>query len=212
VQATLERLRQERLRPLIPSILLTGNGTPQFFFNGGIYGGGGGSDLNHWSGRSDVAVQVVWQAENLGFGNKGRVRERDAQNQQAVIELFRIQDLVAAEVAQAHAQVESARKRLDDADLGLREAADTLQKSLDGLSQTRRSGELLILVVRPSEAVQALQGLAQGNADYYTALADYNRAQFRLYRALGQPAQCLPETVAPPGEIHAPKVDSSPYP
>ena len=63
----------------------------------------------------------------------------------------------------------------------------------------------MILVVRPSEAMLALQGLAQANADYYAALADYNRAQFRLYRALGQPAQCLPETVTPSGEMTVPK-------
>ena len=38
VLATLERLRQERLRPLIPSILITGNGTPDFLYQGGIIG------------------------------------------------------------------------------------------------------------------------------------------------------------------------------
>jgi hypothetical protein len=33
--------------------------------------------------------------------------------------------------------------------------------------------------------------LAQSYADYYTAVADANRAQFRLYRALGQPSGCV---------------------
>jgi hypothetical protein len=106
---------------------------------------------------------------------------------------------VAAEVARAFAEAESARERVGEADNGLREAADTLEKSLEGLGQTRRSGELLILVVRPSEAVQAVQALAQANTDFYAAVADFNRAQFRLYRALGQPAQELPAAVAPPG-------------
>jgi outer membrane protein TolC len=166
---------------------------------GGYFGGGINSDLRSFSARSDWDVQLVWELQNLGLGNRARERERQAEYQAALVEAFRVQDRVAAEVAQAHAQVESARQRLADADIGLREAADTLQKSLDGLSQTRRSGELLILVVRPSEAVLAIQGLAQANTDYYTALADYNRAQFRLYRALGQPAQCLPESISPAG-------------
>jgi hypothetical protein len=49
----------------------------------------------------------------------------------------------------------------------------------------------VLLVVRPQEAVAAVQSLGQANADFFTAVADYNRAQFRLYRALGHPAQCL---------------------
>ena len=114
---------------------------------------------------------------------------------------FRVQDRVAAEVAQAVAQVQSARERLGDAEVGFREALDSFAKNLEGLSQTRRAGEFLILVVRPQEVVAAVQALGQANADYYGAVADYNRAQFRLYRALGQPAQCLaglvPEPPAP---------------
>jgi hypothetical protein len=37
-------------------------------------------------------------------------------------------------------------------------------------------------------AVQAVQSLGQAYLDYFGAVADANRAQFRLYRALGQPA------------------------
>ena len=36
---------------------------------------------------------------------------------------------------------------------------------------------------------KAIQALAQAYNDYYGAVGDYNRAQFRLYRALGNPAQ-----------------------
>jgi hypothetical protein len=51
--------------------------------------------------------------------------------------------------------------------------------------------------------VASLQGLAQAYADYYGAIADYDRAQFRLYHALGHPAQAdanhqLTATPAPP--------------
>jgi outer membrane protein TolC len=191
VQATLERLRQERMRPLIPSILLTGNGTPQFFFNGGAYATGRGANLNQWAGRSDVAVQVVWQAENLGLGNRGRIRERDAQNLQAVLELFRVQDNVAAEVAQAHAQLEAAAVRVEEAARGLDRALASYSGNVRGLSETTRFGDILQLVVRPQEAVAALQQLQGAYANYFLTVGDYNRAQFRLYRALGYPAQVL---------------------
>jgi hypothetical protein len=33
--------------------------------------------------------------------------------------------------------------------------------------------------------------LQQAYADYYLSINDYNRAQFQLYRALGNPAQAL---------------------
>jgi hypothetical protein len=57
-------------------------------------------------------------------------------------------------------------------------------------------GNVILPVIRPQEAVAAVQALAQAYNDYYGAVADYDRAQFRLYRALGQPAQAL--TCPPP--------------
>jgi uncharacterized protein (TIGR03000 family) len=46
-------------------------------------------------------------------------------------------------------------------------------------------------VVRPQEVVAAIQMLQQAYLGYFTAVADYNRAQFQVYRALGNPAQAL---------------------
>src|SRR5207245_2081286 len=132
-----------------------------------------------------------WELRNLGFGNRALVNERQADNRLALLELFRTQDRVAAEVAEAHAQVLSAAERLADAEGGLRDAADSAQKNFEGVGQTRRAGELNVLVIRPQEVVAAVQALAQAYGDYYGAAADYNRAQFRLYRALGQPAQAI---------------------
>jgi hypothetical protein len=53
-------------------------------------------------------------------------------------------------------------------------------------------------VVRPQEVVAAVQALGQANADFHAAVADFNRAQFRLYRALGHPPAAL-EAVVPDG-------------
>ena len=111
VQATLTRLRQERMRPLIPSLVLQSNATPTGFLGAGVFGTGS-SSLNSWSGRSDWDAEVVWQFKNLGFGNRGLVTQRRGEQRQALVELFRIQDLVAAEVTQAHAQVEAAAVRV----------------------------------------------------------------------------------------------------
>jgi outer membrane protein TolC len=190
VQATLQKMREERLRPLIPSVLLRGSSTPVTgTLAGGVYGGGPNSDMSNFSARSDFDVQVLWEFQNLLCGNRAKVRERRAENQVAVLELFRLQDRVAAEVAQAHAQVVSANSRAVDAEKGLKDALESMEKNFEGLSQTKRpGGDVLILVIRPAEVVAAVQALAQAYTDYYSAVADANRAQFRLYRALGHPA------------------------
>jgi outer membrane protein TolC len=190
VQATLVRLRQERMRPLIPSLVLSPNATPDGFLGTGVYGVGR-NGLNHWSGRSDWEAGVVWEFKNLGFGNRGLVTQRRGEQWQALVELFRIQDQVAADVAQAHAQVGAAAVRVGRAEAGLKAALASYQGNLKGLSQTVRVGELLQLVNRPQEVVAALQQLQQAYLNYYTSTNDYNRAQFRLFRALGYAAQTL---------------------
>lgn len=198
VQAALARLRQEKLRPLLPSVLITGFQTPEFYFNGGIFGTGSGSSLDQWAGRFDMSYQLVWQLENLGLGNRARTRERQGQQARAVIELFQVQDRVAADVAKAQARVQSARDRMQQAERGLREALTTYDGNLKGLGETTRFGDVLALVYRPQEVVVALQHLQEGYNRYFATVADYNRAQFQLYHDLGYPAQGL-AVERPPG-------------
>lgn len=199
VQATLARLKEEKVRPLVPSILITGNGTPDFLYNGLIFGTGHGSNLNQWDGRSDVSTQAVWKIENLGFGNAARIKERHGQWRLAMVELFNTQDRVAAEVAQAQAELEAAAIRVGEAETGLREGLISYEGNLKGLGQTTRFGDILYLVNRPQEVVAALQQLQQAYVYYYRTVADYNRAQFRLFHALGYPAELL-ACENPPGQ------------
>jgi outer membrane protein TolC len=193
VQATLVRLRQERLRPLIPSVLLRGASTnPAGTLAGGYFGGGLNDNMSNFGARGDFDLQLLWEVQNLGFGNRALVDQRCAENRLTVLDLFRLQDQVAAEVAQAYAQAQSAASRLGKAENGLSDAVDSANKNIQGLGQTRTAGGgVIILLIRPQEVVAAIQALAQAYNDYYGAVADYNRAQFRLYRALGQPAQLL---------------------
>jgi hypothetical protein len=74
---------------------------------------------------------------------------------------------------------------------------ETAEKNVEGLSQTRRVGDVVVLVFRPQEVVAAIAALDQAYRDYYAAVADANRAQFQLYRALGHPAQCLVQAAPP---------------
>ncbi len=191
VQASLARLKQERMRPLVPSLLLRGTATPQGTIGSGVFGGGINSDMKNFSARNDYDVQLIWELQNLGFGTAARIRERRADNQLALLELLNVQDKIAQEVVEAHAQVQEAAGRIKDAEAGVKDALDSADKNLEGMSQTKRAGELVLLVIRPLEVIAAVQALNQALNDYYAAVADYDRAQFRLYRALGRPAQDL---------------------
>jgi len=190
VQATLRRLKEEKLRPLLPSVLLRGAGTnPSGILSSGVFGGGQDSRLGDFSMRNTMDVEILWQLQNLGFGNKALVKERRADKELAVLEQFRIQDRIAAEVASAFAQVQSAANRIADAEVELKDALDSAKQNFEGMTQTRRVGNVNLPLIRPQEALAAVQALAFAYQDYYGAVADYNRGQFRLYRALGCPAQ-----------------------
>jgi outer membrane protein TolC len=194
VQATLQRLRQERIRPLVPSVLLRGNSTnPSGTLAGGLYGGGHNESMDNFGARGDFDIQVLWELQNLGFGNAARVRERRAEHQLSVLELFRLQDRVAAEVAQSYAQAQSAAARVDEAAQEVQDAIESVNQNFEGLGQTRTTGNLIILIIRPQEVVAAIQALALSYNDYYGAVEDANRAQFRLYHALGHPAEWVAE-------------------
>jgi outer membrane protein TolC len=194
VQAALVRIKQERMRPLMPSLILEGGpGSvgPGGYMMGGIFGSGAAGTGNPWVGRDDISVGVVWQMENLGFGNRALVRGRQAEQQQLLVELFRLQDLVAADIARAYAQVESATARAITANRGIREARLAYEGSLANLDKTDKVGDLSVQVSRAFEVIDALKALSQAYDTYFVSVSDYNRAQFRLYRALGYPAGIL---------------------
>ncbi len=205
VQATLTLLRQEKMRPLIPSVLLRGFSTPVTGTLGvGVFGGGANGSIGSTGIREDFDLQFLWQLDNLGFGNMARIRGRESDLRAATLELFRTQDKIAADVAAAHAQARQAQRRVGLAETEAKLALESYQKNLQGLGQIVRAGELVQTIVRPQEVVAAVQDLAQAYANYYGAIADSNRAQFRLYRALGQPAKLIggdsnhPEDGQPP--------------
>ena len=169
---------------------------------GGIFGIGPNSSLNQWIGREDVSIQLVWQAESLGFGNLARIKAQRGRESRAIIDLRNAQDMVAEEVNQAHARVQSAAARVVQADRALRTGIITLNGTIEGLEQTSRFADVLVLISRPQEAVYALQLLQRAFDEYFTTVAEYNRAQFELFHALGYPAREVAQ-FQPAGEDRA---------
>ena len=116
VQATLRRVKQERQRPLTPSLVVRGNATnPAGTLMGGAFGGGVNGDMRNFSGRNSVDVQLTWEFRNLLLGNRAEVRGRRAENEIAMLELYRAHDRVAAGVAQELARARAAAERIPDA-------------------------------------------------------------------------------------------------
>lgn len=171
VAVAVERLRREKAAPLVPSILL-----------GASYGGNGGglgSDINRFGDRFDGDVAAYWEVRNLGFGEQASRNGAGSRVQQAVFQRVQVMDQVAAEIAEAFAQVEIRKTQIETSRSGIRAAE---------LSYSRNSERIENGQGLPIETLQSIQALDQARRLYVRTVADYNRAQFRLHRALGWPA------------------------
>jgi hypothetical protein len=159
------------------------------YLQAGIFGLGPNSSLSQWTGRFDISPQLIWQLEGFGLGNLARIKEQRGEESRAIVDLFRTQDRVAADVTRAHANLQSAAQRVTQADRALRTGIITFNGNFEGLRQTTRFGDILVLVYRPQEAVYSLELLSIAFHEYFNTVAEYNKAQFELFHALGYPAQ-----------------------
>ena len=200
VEAAMNAVRREKMRPLTPQILINGFQTPNELIQGGMFGLGPNNTMNQWAGRADMSLQPLWQLDAMGIGNLARIKAARGMQSLAIIDLYRLQDMVAAEVTRAVARLQSATARVSQADRALRTAIITFNGNFEGLKQTTRFGNVLVLVNRPQEVVFALQLLKLALDDYFTTVAEYNRAQFELFHALGYPAREI-TYVHTPGDV-----------
>ena len=191
-------LRQEKNRPFLPNLIVTSPATGTGLISGGNFSAGPNGAMGSNAGRFDIEVGAVWQLQNAGVGNVGRIRQRRAEQDLAAVEVTRTVFRVKSEVAQAVARLQTARVRVVETEEGVRQAIESADKNFIGLRETARpAGELLRLIVRPQEVVQAIEALNNAYQQYSTAVNDYNVAQFELFRALGQPAQSLTHQAGP---------------
>lgn len=193
VGAAVARLRQAKVGPFLPRV--------EVGYTAGGFGGGRNSFIGDFDGRGDGTAQATWQFDNLGFGDAARVRERRVEVSEANLHVAEAQARVGAEVTAA-AKVAATRLRtLDLAQATVR----------DALEAWRRLREVAFGVGNPKlrafEALEPLiaeQQLAQARTQYLNEVIEYNRAQFRLYWALGQPPACaLPQAAEVPVQVPA---------
>ena len=108
---------------------------------------------------------------------------------------------MAAEVTEAQARLQSAAARVSQAERALARCPPSPSTATSrACGQTTRFGDVCVLVFRPQEVVYALQRLKSAFDEYFTTVAEYNRAQFQLFHALGYPASEI-ALHRPPGDI-----------
>jgi outer membrane protein TolC len=202
------RLQQEKKRPFLPSLYVISNSTGTGLLAAGSLSSGANGNMGSNGPAANFEVAAVWQLQNAGIGNIGRIRQRHVEQDLASLEVTRVLFRVRAEVQQGLARLQTARARIPQTEEGLQQAIESADKNFIGLRETTRpAGELLRLVVRPQEVVAALIALNTAFEQYSAAVNEFNSAQFDLYRALGQPAQWVTAQAA-----ERPLVSVSPRP
>ena len=190
VDAALRRLRQEKVRPWLPNV--------QLGASSGHFGGGPSDATTTSGGRLDLDVAAVWELRNLGFGNIALRRQRASQMRQAVNVAEQWRDRITSEIIKAHADVISFRRQIKTA-LDRVKASGASYRS--NFQRIREEGEGL-----PIELLDAIRSRTEAQDAYTRAVTDYNRAQYRLLRAVGQPPGVLDneEDEAPDVEVIPP--------
>lgn len=188
IQVAQTQVRQERARPLLPTISLG-------LTAGGMQGGSNevATQFGPLRGRYDVTAMAFWTVENLGAGNLARIHRANAVAGQAsaahetTINQVRREVGEALSAAQAASrQATAARQALTLADEGHR---------LD--SERVRQGQ-----GRPIEALDSYRQLLDARLDLLTAIIAFDTAQFRLFVALGSPPPARAVTPTPGPAAH----------
>jgi len=143
----------------------------------------GGSDLvrpvfGNMAGRQDFDPAGYWTLRNLGVGNIALINQAKAHLGVANYEEIMMLDQVRAEVAEAYAKTHARYARIATSERAVASGLHGFKEDLIRIENT----------VSPAiETVNSLQLLARSRLAYLDAIIDYDRSQFELYVALGQP-------------------------
>jgi outer membrane protein TolC len=186
IRAALLELDAAKLLPFSPNVILG--------YSAGSFGGG--SDLvaqgipqangtilqqhrfGNFDGRQDVDAVVYWSLRNLGVGNLALVRLADSKVRTEDLRRIEVLDRIRAEVATAHARSHARFAQIAIAEHAVETSAKAFQQDLTRI----RNKEGL-----PIELLDSMRLLTRSRYAYLDAIIDFNRAQFDLYVALGQP-------------------------
>ena len=90
----------------------------------GACGGGPGDTLSNFNLRSDFDLEAIWELREPGLGQPRMIRERQADFDRACVEASRARDIVAKEVTQHWAALQSASHRTVESPAGVAAGID----------------------------------------------------------------------------------------
>jgi outer membrane protein TolC len=154
--------------PLIPSLGAQ-------VFGGGLGGGPEGSS-GTFDGMADYFVGLSWRVGPGGLFDSGRIKASKARLATTQLTQSKLKDAITSEVVDALVAVNSTAEQIQLAEANLNTASETLQLT----QQRKQSGVGIVL-----EDIQAQQALTQARSDYITAIAEHDKAQYELNKAVG---------------------------
>ena len=209
IRASLLSLEGTKVLPFSPTVLVG-------FSAGGF---GGGSNLvsptfGAFGGRADVDVIGYWTIRNLGIGNVALIRSADARLKMTRFQEIAVLNLVRSEVAEAYARSHARYAQIATTEAAVKSGLAGFREDYDRIFRRAREEEKSRTL--PIELLDNFRMLNRARRAYLDAIVDYNRAQFELFVAMGQPpadalAHPVPvDGVAPSGVDRATSPPTSP--
>lgn len=167
--------------PTVPSISAEA-------FWGGLGGGMGNSGAANFDNSSDYIVGASWTVGPGGLFDLGQINKTKAQVKQGVLETEKSRQEIIAQVVASQARISSMANQLHSA----QQAMESIEKNL-ALTRDRKTfgvGEVW-------ENIDAEEQWTKTRLDYLNVLAEYNKSQFAMIRALGlspSPGSQAPKT------------------
>lgn len=211
VRTSQVRVRQETARPLLPSLWMGlsagdfGGGAVASTNGNGVFnphtgnanlapsvtalGGHTVPKFGLVNGRIDVDVIAFWTLQNMGLGNLAHIRQRRAERNQAGAERLRVLNEVREKVSVAYNTSAQQFQAIALQRRRVQEATDGFQRDL--LTSFRG-------VVLPIEILDNAKRLRAGREALLETVIGFDRAQFQLFVALGQPPNLVVEDDKPP--------------
>jgi outer membrane protein TolC len=179
IGAALFSLEGARILPFSPTTLVG-------FSAGGF---GGGSNLvrpifGGFSGREDLDAIAYWTIQNLGVGNIALIRLASARLRISQFQRVEVLNMVRAQVAEAYARAHARYAQIGTYEDAVRSGYLSFHEDLDRIRAMGGPEEHNVL---PIELLNSFRLLADARLDYLDAIVNFNRAQFEMYVALGQP-------------------------
>jgi outer membrane protein TolC len=151
------------------------------FLGAEVFAGGLGGGKNGTSGTfgesEDYQFSVGWRIGPGGLFDQGRIHATEARLKIAELNEKKLMDELSRQVIEALTRVQSQADQMSIARRAIQAADETLR-----LTRERKQFGVGVVL----EAIQAEQDLTRARLDYLNAVAEFNKAQFGLNKAIGK--------------------------